>query len=211
MSEIKITNRYDENYPKSIENKIRDRCLPLQYVGDISLVDRKLLAIAGSRDIDVSGQQFTDKVVSNAVSDGYGIVSGGAVGVDYFARCAAIKCGGILVEFVPDSLRAKANNRENAKLIDDGRLLLLSDVDPGAKFTGKAALRRNHYIYACATAGIVVRCDYEKGGSWSGGFWAHTRNICPVYTWNNPRYEGNQGLINLGITGIGDDFRMRAE
>jgi predicted Rossmann fold nucleotide-binding protein DprA/Smf involved in DNA uptake len=197
-----------DGYPKALINKTPDSRPPFYYVGDLSLLDRKLLAVAGSRNIDAKGRDFTEKVAGNAVSDGYGIVSGGAVGVDYFARRAAISRGGVLVEFVPDTLRARAKNAENAKLIEAGRLLLLSDTDPNAAFTGKAALRRNRYIYTCAVAGLVVRCDYEKGGSWSGGLWAHRRKICPVYTWRNPEYEGNQGLIKLGVIGVDDDFRL---
>jgi predicted Rossmann fold nucleotide-binding protein DprA/Smf involved in DNA uptake len=207
--EIKITRPNEIGYPKFLRKKLRDIQLPdFYFTGDLSLLDGKLFGMAGSRDIDKPGIEFAKSVASNAVTDGFGVVSGGARGVDFIARQVAIDCGGILVEFVPDSLKARAENKANSALIESGKLLMLSDVDPTAEFTGKAALRRNKYIYVAALGAIVVRCDYEKGGSWSGALFALKRNLCSVYTWNNRDYEGNQGLISRGVTGVDANWRF---
>jgi predicted Rossmann fold nucleotide-binding protein DprA/Smf involved in DNA uptake len=206
---IKIIKSGENGYPKSLTEKLIGTVLPpFYYVGNLALLDKKLLGMAGSRDIDRAGLEFAKTIAHNAVADGYGIVSGGARGVDFAVRQAAISSGGVLVEFVPDTLKARAEDAANAALIESGRLLMLSAAEPTAEFSGKAALRRNKYIYAAAVGAVVVRCDYEKGGSWSGVLYAMKLGLCPVFTWDNPEYEGNQGLIARGVEPIGAGWRL---
>jgi predicted Rossmann fold nucleotide-binding protein DprA/Smf involved in DNA uptake len=208
-NEIKTVQPNESAYPKLLKEKLRGLLLPsFYYVGNISLLDSKLLGMAGSRNIDKSGYKFAYNTACKAVADGYGMVSGGARGVDYAARKAAIDSGGALVEFVPDTLKLRAEDRANIALIESGRLLMLSSEEPTAEFSGKAALGRNKYIYASAVAAVVVRCDYEKGGSWSGALYAMKYSLCPVYTWNNKQYEGNQGLISLGAEPIDANWQL---
>jgi predicted Rossmann fold nucleotide-binding protein DprA/Smf involved in DNA uptake len=137
-NKIKIIRAGEVGYPKLLTEKLTNIALPpFYYVGNLALLDKKLLGMAGSRNIDQDGLDFANTIACNAVADGCGIVSGGARGVDYAARRAAISSGGVLVEFVPDTLKARAEDSANIPLLEGGRLLMLSAAEPTAEFSGK--------------------------------------------------------------------------
>ena len=67
-------------------------------------------------------------------------------------------------------------------------------------------MMRNKYIYAQSEATVIVKSDYNKGGTWNGATenlrnqWALT--LCR----NHPSYPGNKALIEKGAIPVGDDW-----
>ena len=91
-------------------------------------------------------------------------------------------------------------------VVQQGKLLLLSVVKPDAGFNTGVAMMRNRYIYAQSEATVVVKSDYNKGGTWSGAtenlknHWALT--LCR----NHLSYPGNKALIEKGAIPVDDDW-----
>ncbi len=197
----------DAQYPARLKRQFGEHA-PKQfyYAGDLSLLERKCVGFVGSRRIDAKGVRFTEYAVKQINAQGYGVVSGGAEGVDSIAGNTSLRNGGICIHFVCHSLAERIRDPETAQAIRDGKLLLLSHVPPDAPFTAKAALGRNKYIYAQSVGTIVVRCDLEKGGSWSGAVYSMKNHISPVFCWDQPDYPGNKGLMRQGAIGLMDRF-----
>ena len=149
---------------------------------------------------------FAARTVKKTVEKGYGVVSGGARGVDSASEEAAIEEGAFAVEYLSDSMARKLRLARVTKAIRDGKLLLVSVAKPDAGFNVGIAMMRNRFIYAQSQATVVVRSDLRKGGTWAGA----TENLkygwCKTLCWDNKAYKGNQELIKEGAIAISDDF-----
>jgi predicted Rossmann fold nucleotide-binding protein DprA/Smf involved in DNA uptake len=208
-SEIKTVRIGETGYPQQLTSKLKRACPQLFfYIGDLSLLDKKCLAVVGSREIDEAGRVFVEKIVKTAVNKGIVIVSGGAKGTDSLARDSALNNGGFCIEYLADNLAAKAGDVDFVDYISKGRLLCLSAEDPQSPFRAKAALARNKFIWAQSNAGVVSRCDFQKGGSWQGASNALRFHTAKVFVFDNKKNAGNQGLIALGAIPVDETWAV---
>ena len=133
---------------------------------------------------------------------GFGVVSGGAKGIDTVAEETAIELGAPLVEYLSDSMNKKLKKSSITRAVRDKKLLLLSVVKPDAPFNVGVAMMRNRYIYAQSSGTVVVRSEYNKGGTWAGA----TENLkygwCKTFCRDGKAYQGNRGLIERGAIPI---------
>ena len=53
---------------------------------------------------------------------------------------------------------------------------------------------------------VVVKSDYNKGGTWAGAVDNLKKPKSVTFCWNNPKYEGNVELINKGAIPINDEW-----
>lgn len=204
---IKIITRADSAYPRVLKSKLKDACPPLFfYAGNLALANGKFAGFVGSRSIDDDDANFTQKVVSKVGRLGYGIVSGGAKGVDSTASSTMLSMGGFCIEYLSDSLARKIKKREVVNSIQSGHLLLISISKPDAGFNAGFAMQRNKFIYAQSKGTIVVRSDYNKGGTWSGATEALKNEYCPVFCRKKKDSLGNMKLINLGAIPISEEW-----
>lgn len=202
---IRIVTRADKDYPKVLKAVLKQKCPPIfYYAGDLDLLDKKFIGFVGSRTINEKDEDITKKLVHNVVQSGYGIVSGGAKGIDTIASEQAIQSGGVAVEFVSDSLIKKLKNNVTNGYIRNKKLLIISAVKPDAGFNVGEAMSRNKYIYASSKATVVIKSEFNKGGTWSGAIEALKNNFSIVYSWKNEDYLGNIELIGKGALPLVD-------
>jgi len=196
---IKYVTRADRNYPKQIKKKLGNDCPPIfYYAGNLSLLDNELVGFVGSRTIDTSDEIFTENLVKKIAIKNYGIVSGGAKGVDSISSKTAKSMDSIVVEFVSDSLIKRIKDSDNINLIRNDKLLLLSVANPNSGFNTGIAMMNNKYIYASSISTFVIKSDYKKGGTWAGAYENIRKKLSKTYCWNNPNYLGNIELIKKG-------------
>ena len=206
---IHIVTRADAEYPIMLKRTLRHDCPPLfYYAGDIGLVNKKLIGFVGSRSVEESDKDFTKKIVNKVLEKGYGIVSGGAKGVDSVSSEYAIEKNGFAVEYLSDSLIKKMKRTEVIKDIRNNRLLLLSAVNPSAGFTVGNAMMRNKFIYASSIGTVVVKSDFNKGGTWAGAIESLKNDWTHVFCWNNKLYQGNNELIKKGAIAIDEHWEV---
>ena len=203
---IHIMTRADKHYPKTLKKKLGKSCPPLfYYVGNPAILDGKFVGIVGSRNVSEKDKDFTAKIVASPCSKGFSVVSGGAKGVDITAEASALSYGANCVEYVSDSLLRKIRNKQVIDAVRSNRLLLMSAAKPDAGFSVGMAMMRNKYIYSQSEGTVVVKSDYNKGGTWIGATENMKNNWCRTLVWNNPEHRGNMELISRGATPI-DEF-----
>lgn len=88
MKEIKIIKKEDKEYPEKLL-KIKDVPEQLYVLGDESLLNKKSIAIIGSRDCTVYGYEQAKKFAKELAKENVCVVSGMAIGIDSAAHIGA--------------------------------------------------------------------------------------------------------------------------
>ena len=203
---IEAVTRADTEYPQKLKKKLGNACPPIfYYAGDLSLLDRKYIGYVGARTVTVKDIDFTKNAVRKTTSLGYGVVSGGAKGIDTVSSTEALLNGSFAVEYLSDSLMKKLKSSDTVRNIQNGSLLLLSVSKPDAGFNVGFAMMRNRYIYAQSEATVIVRSDLNKGGTWAGATENLKNNWCSTLCWDHD-YPGNKALIEKGAIPIPIDW-----
>ena len=205
---IYIMTREDNKfYPTTLKTKLTEKCPPLlYYAGNPTLLNNKYIGFVGSRSIDSAAEDFTINTVDKINKSGYGVVSGGAKGIDSISVTRSLQNGVPCVEYLSDSLKRKVKIAEIAEYIKNDKLLLLSQTHPEAGFDTGMAMSRNKLIYAQSEATIIVKSDLKKGGTWTGATENLKKRFCPSFCWNNKDYPGNIELIHKGAYPIDEDW-----
>lgn len=61
--------------------------------------------------------RFTEEIVKKTTANGYGVVSGGAKGIDIASEEAIIRLGGAAIEYLSDSMFRKIKKSETVRAI----------------------------------------------------------------------------------------------
>ena len=203
---IRIVTRADSEYPRQLKKQLGSTCPPLFYAaGDPGLLNQATVGYVGSRSVDPGDVEFTRQTVAKTASRGYGVVSGGAKGIDSISASAAMEAGVPVIEYLADSMLRKMRDSELIRGIRDGRVLLMSVVIPTAGFNVGVAMMRNRYIYAQSSGTVVIRSDKGKGGTWAGATEDLRKQWCPVFC-RDCDYPGNRELIRLGAIPVTDEW-----
>jgi predicted Rossmann fold nucleotide-binding protein DprA/Smf involved in DNA uptake len=67
-------------------------------------------------------------------------------------------------------------------------------------------MMRNKYIYAQSEGTVIIKSDYNKGGTWSGAIANLKQQLCNTFCWNNLEYKGNVELIKRGAIPIDESW-----
>jgi DNA processing protein len=158
----------DVNYPSALR-QIDDLPLVLFSKGSISLAEKKIIGIVGTRDATAYGQKVTEKIIAE-LADGLGadhlvIVSGLAHGIDRFAHQAAlqhkISTLGVLAHGL-DRIYPLENQKLAENMLENGGLITEYPfyTEPKREHFPK----RNRIVAGMCSALIVVESKI-KGGS----------------------------------------------
>lgn len=189
----------DNEYPYGIKEKITTVWPPLfYYAGNLKLLGKrnKYVGFVGSRDVSERDVNFLRGVVKK-LPQKYGVVSGGAAGIDTFAIEEALKEGRNVIVYVADNMVTKLRNPKYINAIHEKRLLMLSAAIPRAGFSVGMAMARNKLIYTQSEFTVVVKSK-NKGGTWQGAIENLKHRWVPLLCWNNFDYIDNQELLQKG-------------
>lgn len=201
---IDVLSPVDADYPARLSS---DGCPPILFIyGDRSLPARELVGYVGTRDCDEDDLAFTRNIVARTVARGYGVVSGGARGIDSAAQFACLSCGGKVVELTAGSLAERRAAPSVIRAADAGNLAVISAGNPFFNFTAGRAMERNRYIYMLSSAAVVVRAHAGRGGTFSGASLNLRRGWCPVYCRSTQKSCGNGELISGGALPIDESW-----
>lgn len=204
---VQILTRADSAYPKKLKKRLGNSCPPLfYYSGDLNLLEMDSVGYVGSRSIDRADIEFATQTVQKTVARGLGVVSGGAKGIDSVAQQEALRLGGSAIAFLSDSMQRKLKDPDTIQAIQNGKLLLLSVAKPDAGFNAGIAMMRNRYIYAQSNGTVIIKSDYNKGGTWSGAMENLRYEWCGTFCWNHSGYTGNVALIKNGAIAIDETW-----
>lgn len=206
-----VLSRSDAAYPRRLKKKLGPSAPPLLYgAGEMSLLDAGGLAVVGSRNASEAALEFTRDVARACSGDGFGVISGGAKGVDVAAMQSAGEAGGTVIGVLAADLLRASVNRQNRMGIESGRLVLTSPFNPEAGFNAGNAMARNRHIYALADYALVVDSAEGEGGTWAGA----TENLrhawTPLYVRMPGESAGNAALVAKGAQGFTFEIAERA-
>jgi predicted Rossmann fold nucleotide-binding protein DprA/Smf involved in DNA uptake len=204
---IRVVSRGDADYPARFRALLKGASTPILYhAGSLALLERPTVSVVGSRDATEAGLRFARRIGEQAASEQIVTVSGDARGVDRSAMEAALEAGGAVVGILADGLAKSVLSKRYRQALEGGRLLLISHVEPSARFTVAQAMERNRYLYAAADIAIVADSDI-KGGTWNGAIENRKHGWAPAYvrTGADAR-EGNLVLVREGLREIGDGW-----
>lgn len=197
---IYITTRAEGNYPQRLKTILKRQSPPIIfYSGNLSLANRDGIGIVGSRSIDDNGILFTKKIAKKFSKEGYTIISGGAKGVDSIAEDTALDEKGCVISIVSDSLSNKIKEKNIRNSILEEKLLVLSIVNPNARFSVYSAMDRNKYIYALSQYVVAVSSKENGGGTWTGAVENLKKKWVPLFVRSGKDVpSGNKKLLELG-------------
>lgn len=153
-------SRVSEGYPVLLRKRLGlDASGCLWVKGNRSLLERKAVALVGSRDIREENLTFAREVGRRAAEQGFVLVSGNARGADRAAQDSCLAAGGQVISVVADELE-----RHSAQ----GNILYISEDGFDLPFSSQRALSRNRVIHCLGQCTFVAQCSYRHGGTWDG-------------------------------------------
>jgi DNA processing protein len=208
---IDILTKFDEEYPQSFIQELGLSAPALfYYAGNKELLKEKYIGFTGSRlkKTNSEDEAITKAWALESIQQGYGIVSGGASGIDSFSTQVAIQLKKPFIEWLSDSLIKRLKINAISLSLQNRNGLLLSEAIPTAPFNVGFAMARNKFIYLTAQRVIAIKADYtikvgkKTGGTWNGAIEnlnSKYKKICVI---NDQLSQGNQELIALGAIPI---------
>ena len=156
-------------YPKMYKQNLKYNAPVLVYSrGNKELLNRKCVAIVGSRKANDKSLKFTGNMAMKAVRDGSVVVNGYAKGVDRLALEVAVNKGGSSIIVLPQGISTFSTGfKQLHKYMVEGRLLVMSVFLPKAPWSVGLAMARNPLIYALAED-IYVAESGSEGGTYEG-------------------------------------------
>ncbi|MBQ7886478.1 MAG: DNA-processing protein DprA [Clostridia bacterium] len=172
--------------------------------GNRSLLSRRAVAVAGSREIGENTLSIARRIGKEIALKGYTLVCGGAEGVDTAVQSACLEAGGTLILVPAHPCHDLLRQKYLRCALENGKLLIACEAWPQERFTGSKALMRNHSIYALGDAAIAVAARNGVGGTWNGASHCLRREYTPVFTIDEPDadFDGCRALISLGAKAL---------
>ncbi len=159
--------RTDDNYPALLA-LIEDAPPALWVKGDLSLLERPVLAVVGARNASSLGTRFARTLSRDLGAEGFAIASGLARGIDTSAHEAALDTGTIAVLAGGlDEIYPAENTALYHSIAEQG--LLISEQPFGMKPFARHFPMRNRIVSGLSPATIVVEAAARSGSLLTAG------------------------------------------
>jgi len=202
-NQVRLLTILDENYPRLLKASLKREQTPLLlfYAGDLAILERKAIAIIGSRNASEESLEFTRAAALYCAEQGANVISGNARGVDRAAYEGATSSHGCTTVVLPHGMRklSGAQMRMLVPQIEAGEVLLISQFHPDAQWVVSRAMERNRVVTGLAHIVIVAQSDVQ-GGTWEGANGALKQHR-PLYVRqpaDDTSLPGNRALIERG-------------
>ena len=165
-------------YSKTLKENLKKSAPIVLYIkGNKHIMQKKSVAVVGSRDASNLALRFTDNIAKLASKEYQVVVSGFAKGVDKQVLDATIAYKGQSIIVLPQGIMTfESGFKTYYKQIIDGSVLILSVFQPKAGWSKDLAMARNPIIYGFAKEIYVAEAKPStnkqgketKGGTWAG-------------------------------------------
>lgn len=166
MRKIKIIKSTDKKYPSKLL-EIKDHPKELYVIGNEKLLNKKSIAIVGSRDCTAYGAKYATKFAEELSKRNICIVSGMALGIDTASHVGALKENGNTIAVLGCGLNyiyPEENIDLFNKIIEnDG--CIISEYPPNTKADLSKFPYRNRIISALSEGVLVVEAKHRSGST----------------------------------------------
>ena len=153
----------DKLFPEALKTVV-PAVKQLYCIGDLTLLDTKMAAVAGSRKCSEYGKKTAMAIGSALGRAGITVVSGMAKGIDNFGHQGVLRSGGHSVAVLGcgvDVCYPVDNRKLYERLADEG--LILSEYPPGTRPMPYMFPQRNRIIAGLAEAVCIVEAGTGSG------------------------------------------------
>ncbi len=171
----------------------------LSAIGDLSLLQRPMLAIVGARDASAAGRRFAGELASALGAADFVIASGLARGIDAAAHQAALETGTIAVLAGGiDQIYPPQNAGLHKAIAERG--LLLAESPLGTPPVARSFPRRNRIVSGLSKGVVVIEAAAQSGSLITAHRAAEQGREVFVVPGSpmDPRYDGSNSLIRDG-------------
>lgn len=191
----------DKRYPKLLQN-LYDRPKSIYALGNIENLNKKSIAIIGSRECTSYGRKIAQLISYIYAKKGYIIVSGLARGIDASAHIGALLANGKTIAVLGTGLNKiyPYENTQLARKIISSNGTIISEYSLNDKIKRDNFAYRNRIISGLCSDVIVVEAK-EKSGALITAEYAlqQGKNVYAIPgNVNNPNSSGTNSLIKDG-------------
>lgn len=186
------------DYPEKLK-VISDPPLVLYAKGDRSLLNKKSIAIVGTRSPSEYGKIVCEKFTKELSSSGLVTVSGLAYGIDTIVAQSTLDVGGKTIAVLAgglDSIYPAANTNLAKQIEKNG--LLISELRPGVKPANYSFIQRNRIVSALSLGTLIVEAGKRSGTMATARFAIEQSRelfVVPGNIYSN-KSEGTNNLID---------------
>ena len=156
-----ILLKHTDSYPELL-NEVDDAPPVLFALGNLSVLNKKIISIVGARNSSTNAVRFTSKLAGDLGKSGYVVASGLARGIDTAAHHATVITGTIAVTACGLDVVYPAENEELYNQIKTSGLIL-SEYPCGTKPQARQFPARNRIISGLSAGTIVVEASVKSG------------------------------------------------
>jgi DNA processing protein len=155
--------------PKLKTASLNPVCKQLNCLGDQTLLQRKLVAIVGSRKASQEELEFAFKLASELAERGLSTVSGIALGIDAQAHQGSLAKDGQTISVLGCGIKKfyPSENKKLARQIINNKGLIISEYDNDQEIQTWQLINRNRLIIALADAVVIVTTGQSGGTMYS--------------------------------------------
>lgn len=166
MKKIELIKNSDKEFPQELLS-IKDPPKELYIIGNKKLLNKKSIAIVGTRNCTKYGAECAKKIAKDISKKDICIISGMALGIDTFAHSEAIKQNGNTIAVLGcgfDYIYPEENIELFNKIIENNGLVI-SEYPPKAKAILSRFPYRNRIISGLSMGVLVVEATLGRSGS----------------------------------------------
>jgi DNA processing protein len=198
---VQLVSLESARYPEALKAALGRSAPPLLYaLGNVSLLGRSAVAVAGARDAGGRGLLIAHSIGEAVARQGVVLVSGGARGTDNAAHAGALRAGGATVLVLSCGILRYRPDRAVGEMAELGSALYVSELPPNMTWQTGGAMARNRIVCGLASAVVIVEAK-ESGGTVQAAQTA-LRLGRPLFVVEFPDYDahsaGNPSLLRKG-------------
>lgn len=166
MKKIELIKNLDKEFPQELLS-IKDPPKELYIIGNKKLLNKKSIAIVGTRNCTKYGAECAKKIAKDISKKDICIISGMALGIDTFAHSEAIKQNGNTIAVLGcgfDYIYPEENIELFNKIIENNGLVI-SEYPPKAKAILSKFPYRNRIISGLSMGVLIVEATLGRSGS----------------------------------------------
>lgn len=166
MSDIKVIEFENKKYPQKLR-KIKNPPQRLYVQGDIELLNKKGIAIVGSRNCTQYGIKWCEKLTKDLLEYNLVIISGMAKGIDSVAHNITIRNGMKTIAVLPsgfNNIYPKSNIQLYKNILKSGGAIV-TEYEENVVASSDKFLARNRIVSGLAIGTLVVEAGYRSGTS----------------------------------------------
>ena len=166
MKKIELIKNSDKEFPQELLS-IKDSPKELYIIGNKKLLNKKSIAIVGTRNCTKYGAECAKKIAKDISKKDICIISGMALGIDTFAHSEAIKQNGNTIAVLGcgfDYIYPEENIELFNKIIENNGLVI-SEYPPKTKAILSKIPYRNRIISGLSMGVLVVEATLGRSGS----------------------------------------------